>query len=164
MTTKYSYSEKEILGATGNIYKGTANGKSAWSNKEIIEIGVDNPFKLTIPLVWSERKPNFQELIDRRVKGQSEVAILKTEKLSIPKPLTLTFPNGEDSPVDVYKCHKLIGAGDFTAVIQDKYCNFFKARYPRCRFCVAKIDPSISPVSVYNKAGELVGLIMPMFV
>lgn len=154
---KYSYSERAIADATGNLYKNTVDGKVAWSNREMLEIGTDNPFKRLKSIEWSNKRRDFQAIVDG-VKKRKEIVAPTSEPMIIEQ-------RKQAPPYGIRKinCVRLTDA-KLSATIQDKYYNFFKARYPDCKFCVARKLPVVSPVSVYDKAGELVGLIMPMFV
>lgn len=155
MANKYPYDEKEIIGATGNIYKGTVDGKPAWSNGEMLEIGTDNPFKIIKRIAWNKRKPDLQKLITERTTKHPDVFISRSIPIEVPMPIHLTDK-------DCYKCHNLEAETFYSAIIQDKYYYYFKAHYPRCRFGLSKLHSAFSPVTVYTRNKQLVGLIMPM--
>lgn len=140
--SKATYSEAKIRDGTGRLVRGTVDGKPAWSNGHIMEIGTDTPFKKLKSVHWSENKPNFQEIVDG-LKKRAEF-VTTGEKL---------LPKGICHPP-----YTELTAGNARQVIDENYHNFFKIRYPDCQFRITK---GFAPVAVYN--GEmLVGLIMPI--
>ena len=156
MTVKYSYSERAIADATNKLYKGTVDGKPAWSNAEILEIGTDSPFKRLKRIEWSPLKKDFQFLVNEAKKLTRIIASGAT-------PTVIEHTRQKPSyGIRKIKCIRLSGNNQ-TVTIQEKYYNFFNARYPDCLFGIKKSSPSSNVVTVYDKKNILVGLIMPIF-
>ena len=119
-----------------------------------MEIGTDNPFKKLKNVSWSKAQidATFQAIVDG-LKGRIEHTATEEKFFLSPQRLFEITKQ----PLKRRPLAELMD-GDIRQIIDKKYYDFFKARYPDCLFHITGIINA--PVAVYSNL-ELVGLVMP---
>ena len=144
--TKLNYSEAQIRDEALKLLRGSVDGKPAWTDGCMMEIGTDNPFTRLKSILWSGKKPDFQSVADG-IKGRKETPVISEKPIS-----------PRDYPLPHSRLLVELKAEKAWEAIDQKYYNFFKSRYPNCQFRIAPED--YRPISVYENS-TLVGIVMP---
>ena len=134
--------ESEIRRVSRGFYQGQVNSKPSWSNGEILEVGIDTPFKRIKNIDWIQK--NLQNLVNSILGCVLE----RIGEIEIKE--EFSFDDDWRYGVGVVK----LKSESSTAYINLFYYSYFANKYSNLEF---RIGSKIA-VAVYD-GGELVGLI-----